>query len=102
MAHKKGLGSSRNGRDSNPKYLGVKIVACPLPALVLLIKACRFVTTIVVTHREAVLSACGHPVDPARGCLSARSRDESPAIVTACSTTKRRSTSKGGAAATAA
>ena len=24
MAHKKGLGSSRNGRDSNPKYLGVK------------------------------------------------------------------------------
>ena len=25
MAHKKGIGSSRNGRDSNPKYLGVKI-----------------------------------------------------------------------------
>ena len=25
MAHKKGLGSSRNGRDSNPKMLGVKI-----------------------------------------------------------------------------
>ena len=25
MAHKKGQGSSRNGRDSNPKYLGVKI-----------------------------------------------------------------------------
>ena len=25
MAHKKGVGSSRNGRDSNPKYLGVKI-----------------------------------------------------------------------------
>ncbi len=24
MAHKKGMGSSRNGRDSNPKYLGVK------------------------------------------------------------------------------
>lgn len=24
MAHKKGLGSSSNGRDSNPKYLGVK------------------------------------------------------------------------------
>ncbi|OGF59939.1 MAG: 50S ribosomal protein L27 [Candidatus Fischerbacteria bacterium RBG_13_37_8] len=24
MAHKKGQGSSRNGRDSNPKYLGVK------------------------------------------------------------------------------
>ncbi len=25
MAHKKGQGSTRNGRDSNPKYLGVKI-----------------------------------------------------------------------------
>lgn len=24
FAHKKGVGSSRNGRDSNPKYLGVK------------------------------------------------------------------------------
>ena len=24
MAHKKGMGSSKNGRDSNPKYLGVK------------------------------------------------------------------------------
>ncbi len=27
MAHKKGLGSSRNGRDSNSKRLGVKIFA---------------------------------------------------------------------------
>ncbi|MCF7791572.1 MAG: 50S ribosomal protein L27 [Victivallales bacterium] len=25
MAHKKGQSSSRNGRDSNPKYLGIKI-----------------------------------------------------------------------------
>ena len=24
MAHKKGVGSSRNGRDSNPKFQGVK------------------------------------------------------------------------------
>jgi len=24
MAHKKGQGSSRNGRDSNPSYLGIK------------------------------------------------------------------------------
>lgn len=24
MAHKKGVGSTRNGRDSNPQYLGVK------------------------------------------------------------------------------
>ena len=27
MAHKKGLGSSRNGRDSNPQMLGVKLFA---------------------------------------------------------------------------
>ena len=27
MAHKKGLGSSRNGRDSNAKRLGVKLFA---------------------------------------------------------------------------
>ncbi len=24
MAHKKGVGSSRNGRDSNPQFMGVK------------------------------------------------------------------------------
>lgn len=24
MAHKKGVGSSRNGRDSNPQYLGIQ------------------------------------------------------------------------------
>ena len=27
MAHKKGLGSSRNGRDSNAQRLGVKVFA---------------------------------------------------------------------------
>jgi large subunit ribosomal protein L27 len=27
MAHKKGLDSSRNGRESNPKMLGVKVFA---------------------------------------------------------------------------
>ncbi len=27
MAHKKGLGSSKNGRDSNPQFLGVKMFA---------------------------------------------------------------------------
>ena len=25
MAHKKGQGNSRNGRDSNPSYLGLKV-----------------------------------------------------------------------------
>ena len=27
MAHKKGQGSTRNGRDSNPKYRGIKCYA---------------------------------------------------------------------------
>ena len=27
MAHKKGLGSTKNGRDSKPKMLGVKVFA---------------------------------------------------------------------------
>ena len=27
MAHKKGQGSSRNGRDSNPQYRGIKLYA---------------------------------------------------------------------------
>lgn len=27
MAHKKGQGSTRNGRDSNPQYRGVKVYA---------------------------------------------------------------------------
>jgi len=27
MAHKKGQGSTRNGRDSNPQYRGVKLCA---------------------------------------------------------------------------
>ena len=25
MAHKKGVGSTKNGRDSNPKMLGIKV-----------------------------------------------------------------------------
>ena len=38
MAHKKGSGTSRNGRDSKPKYLGVKTYAgelVPAGAIVL-------------------------------------------------------------------
>ena len=27
MAHKKGQGSTRNGRDSRPKYMGIKVYA---------------------------------------------------------------------------
>ena len=29
MAHKKGVGSSQNGRESQSKRLGVKIFGCP-------------------------------------------------------------------------
>ncbi len=32
MAHKKGQGSSRNGRDSNPKMLGIKLFGGQLPS----------------------------------------------------------------------
>ena len=33
MAHKKGQGSSRNGRDSNPQYRGIKISAVLVTSL---------------------------------------------------------------------
>jgi large subunit ribosomal protein L27 len=39
MAHKKGVGSSRNGRDSNPQYLGVKRFGGePVPAGCILVR----------------------------------------------------------------
>jgi len=45
MAHKKGLGSSRNGRDSNPKMLGVKVFAgqeVPAGAIIVRQRGTRF------------------------------------------------------------
>ena len=30
MAHKKGQGSSKNGRDSNPQFRGIKLYGGPL------------------------------------------------------------------------
>ena len=45
MAHKKGGGSSRNGRDSNPKYLGVKVFAgqtVPAGAIIVRQRGTRF------------------------------------------------------------
>ncbi|MFA5031426.1 MAG: 50S ribosomal protein L27 [bacterium] len=58
MAHKKGLGASRNGRDSNPQFLGVKKYSG------------EFVTggTIIVKQR-------GTPVHP--GTNTGRSGDDS-------------------------
>jgi large subunit ribosomal protein L27 len=41
MAHKKGQGSSRNGRDSNPNYRGVKLFAGqPAKAGSIIIRQC--------------------------------------------------------------
>ena len=47
MAHKKGLGSSRNGRESNPNMLGVKVFAGDV---LLSIEAMKMETAI---HAEA-------------------------------------------------
>lgn len=41
MAHKKGQGSSRNGRDSNPKYRGVKLYGGQFaPAGAIILRQC--------------------------------------------------------------
>jgi large subunit ribosomal protein L27 len=41
MAHKKGQGSSRNGRDSNPQYRGVKLSGGNLAKIgAILVKQC--------------------------------------------------------------
>jgi large subunit ribosomal protein L27 len=41
MAHKKGQGSSRNGRDSKPKFRGVKVFAGQaVPAGSILVRQC--------------------------------------------------------------
>ena len=41
MAHKKGQGSSRNGRDSNPQYRGVKRYAGEdVPAGSIIVRQC--------------------------------------------------------------
>ncbi|MHC4456078.1 MAG: 50S ribosomal protein L27 [Planctomycetota bacterium] len=41
MAHKKGQGSSRNGRDSNPQYRGVKLFGGqPVKAGSIIVRQC--------------------------------------------------------------
>jgi large subunit ribosomal protein L27 len=41
MAHKKGQGSSRNGRDSNPQYRGIKLYGGqPAKAGAIIVRQC--------------------------------------------------------------
>ena len=45
MAHKKGVGSSKNGRDSNPQMLGVKVFggsAVPAGAIIVRQRGTKF------------------------------------------------------------
>ena len=61
MAHKKGLGSSRNGRDSNAKRLGVKVFAGQ-----------------TVTGGEIIVRQRGTRFKPGDGAASARTTRSSP------------------------
>jgi large subunit ribosomal protein L27 len=49
VAHKKGQGSSRNGRDSNPKYRGIKVYGGQ-----------------VVKPGSIIVRQCGTPFQPGR------------------------------------
>ena len=68
MAHKKGLGSSRNGRDSNAKRLGVKIFAGQ-----------------TVTGGEIIVRQRGTKFRPAPASASARTTRSSPRARASCS-----------------
>lgn len=61
MAHKKGQGSSRNGRDSKPKFRGVKVYAGqPVRAGGIIVRQCGSVLhagTNVGTGRDFTLFA---------------------------------------------
>jgi large subunit ribosomal protein L27 len=57
MAHKKGQGSSRNGRDSNPQYRGVKAYGGQ-----------------AVTAGSIIVRQCGTPFKP--GTNVGRGRDD--------------------------
>ena len=60
MAHKKGVGSSRNGRDSNPQFLGVKVYGG------LAVEAARAVIEYALTTLGAAgLFAGHHPANEA-------------------------------------
>jgi len=55
MAHKKGQGSTRNGRDSNPKYRGIKRYAGE-----------------VVTTGSIIVKQCGTKFKPGKNAALAR------------------------------
>jgi large subunit ribosomal protein L27 len=57
MAHKKGQGSSKNGRDSNPQYRGVKVYGGQ-----------------VVTAGSIIVRQCGTPLKAGRNV--GRGRDD--------------------------
>jgi large subunit ribosomal protein L27 len=57
MAHKKGQGSTRNGRDSNPQYRGVKLYGGQAAQL-----------------GSIIVRQCGTPFKPGRNV--ARGRDD--------------------------
>ena len=65
MAHKKGLGSSRNGRDSNAKRLGVKVFAGQTVTggeIIVRQRGTKFKPGIGVGHRQG-----RHDLRPRRG-----------------------------------
>ena len=64
MAHKKGLGSSKNGRDSNAQRLGVKIFAGQVVtggSIIVRQRGTRLKAGLNVGRGKELLSAC-HPV----------------------------------------
>ena len=57
MAHKKGQGSTRNGRDSNPQYRGVKLYGGQ-----------------IAKAGAIIVRQCGTPIHP--GYLVGRGKDD--------------------------
>ena len=66
MAHKKGLGSSRNGRDSNPKMLGVKIFAASGSAAARSSSASAVPASVPATAPASVATTRSSPPAPER------------------------------------
>ena len=61
MAHKKGLGSSKNGRDSNAQRLGVKVFGGQLvPAAASSFASAAPCSTRVATSESARMTPCSH------------------------------------------
>ncbi len=65
MAHKKGQGSSKNGRDSNAQYRGVKLYGGQVAkAGAIIVRQCgtRFKPGYLVRRGDDDISASGEPV----------------------------------------